>query len=120
MSPAPRASLLVWLALFVSASLLLGGSPACETCKDEPQVFDFAITPDQFHAGSVPAGDATSYEQWRDALAADPCQKSCNQLINQNPITVTACTTSSPGSSPLVIHCAWTLHACDQNPGCSG
>jgi hypothetical protein len=122
MRSATRATLVVRCTISVFAATALSSSSACQKCKDEPDAYDYPITPEQFRPGSVAAGNATSYAQWRDELASEPCAQACGQLIAAYPITVTSCSTSQPdgGSSPLVIQCAWTVHACDPNPGCSG
>jgi hypothetical protein len=117
-----RVALVLRPALVTLAATFLGGSPACEKCKDEPQAYDFLITPDQFRPESASAGNATSYQEWHDELKAQPCAHACGQLVGQNPITVTSCSSlnADSGTTPLTIRCAWILHACDPNPGCSG
>ena len=111
----------------VLASIIFGGSPACEKCRDAPGMGSYGISPERFRPGSVAAGKATTYQEWYDEMAALPCADACNRLVGLDPITVTSCTTSKSDASQsdagppiLSVRCEWILHACDANPGCSG
>lgn len=110
------------MALVALASVVLGGSPACEKCEDRPGMGGFSITAENFRAGSVAAGNATTYAEWLTDMSRLSCEDACDRLVSVSPITVTSCSTARPdgGSEPLGFLCEWVHHSCDSNPGCTG